>query len=228
VKFEFTPIATIETVFKEKFGVPRQPSLTPSATGVLRFKNDFRIKTALKGLEQFSHLWLIYVFHETGAKDWRPSVRPPRLGGAKKIGVLASRSPHRPNPIGISVVRIEALDLENPKGPRVTVSGVDMLDGTPVLDVKPYIPYADSHPRAQSGWAREKIQRRQVRFSAVASKKLRSSAQKRLITEILSLDPRPAFQQRKQSDQNGFGILIDGVDVKWKIAKGVFFVTDLE
>lgn len=224
--FSFEPIAVMRTVFRQKFGIPRQPGLVPEATGTLEFPKSDRLRTALRGLEQFSHLWVVYVFHETGAELWKPSVRPPRLGGAKKMGVLASRSPHRPNPIGLSVVKILNIDLDHRAGPRIEVEGVDMLDGTPVLDIKPYVPYADSVKKARSGWAPEAPKRHRVAFLPSARKKLTSKAQEKLIRRILSLDPRPAFQQRK-GPSGDYGIWVGDVDVKWKIDGASFVVTDL-
>src|SRR5262249_50831961 len=152
------------------------------------------LKTAIRALDQFSHLWIIFVFHEHGSKNWKPSIRPPRLGGAKKVGVLASRSPHRPNPIGLSVVEIASLDADAEGGPEIHVRGVDLLDGTPVLDIKPYVPYADSYPAASAGWAEEAIVRTPVEFSERAELRLKDLKHlpdlRSLIIEMLGLDPR--------------------------------------
>ncbi|MBX3019760.1 MAG: tRNA (N6-threonylcarbamoyladenosine(37)-N6)-methyltransferase TrmO, partial [Bdellovibrionaceae bacterium] len=166
--FEFTAIAHVESPFKGKFGVPRQPALASRAKARLVFANDPDLRHALRGLEGFSHAWVIFVFHLHGAKKWKPSVRPPRLGGDVKMGVLASRSMHRPNPVGLSVVKIESVDLDAPEGPVIAISGHDLLDGTPVLDIKPYLPYADAVAGATSAWAEPEVPRRPVLFSPEA------------------------------------------------------------
>lgn len=237
--FEFEPIGYLETCFKEKFGIPRQSGLADKAWGKLKLGShpDFRI--ALKGLEGFSHLWLVFVFHERGSPCWRASIRPPRLGGSKKVGVLASRSPHRPNPIGMSVVKIEGIDLDAVGGPEVHVSGVDLLDATPVLDIKPYLPYADSVPHALAGWAVDPIDRKKVHITPLAQKALALREVKypgltHLVTQMLELDPRPAFQQlRVPADSptapgTQYGFKVFDYDVKWEIgAEGIFVVTDI-
>lgn len=238
--FKFEPIGFIETCFKEKFGIPRQSGLVKQAKGVIQLRANPDLKTALRELDGFSHLWLIFVFHEHGSKNWKPSIRPPRLGGARKVGVLASRSPHRPNPIGISVVELEKVELDAKNGPRVYVRGVDLLDGTPILDIKPYLPYADSVPDARPGWAGEEIPRFPVEFTVEAdraihqfSEKLGRPDLKALIFEMLSLDPRPAAQKRRlpadgapaEGTRHGF-MLLD-LDVKWQIRGGKFVVFDV-
>jgi len=151
--WEFRPIGVIESCFKEKFGIPRQPGLARSVPAIIRLdKNDPFLAQSLRRLEEFSHLWVIYIFHEHGSRNWKPSIRPPRLGGAEKVGVLASRSPHRPNPIGLSAVELVRVDLQDPAGVAIHVRGGDFLDGSPVLDIKPYVPYADAFPDARAGW----------------------------------------------------------------------------
>ena len=244
----FQPIGVVESCFKEKFGIPRQGSLATTATGALQFIREDDFKAALKGLETFSHAWVFFVFHEHGGIRWRPSIRPPRLGGAKKVGVLASRSPHRPNPIGLSVVKIERILLDDPRGPRVEVSGLDILDGSPLLDIKPYIPYADSIPEASGGWAAEEIPKFPVVFSELAEKHLverallsfpnlppdaARSKLRALIVELLEIDPRPAAQRRKlvvgtpETEGTRYGFYVLDWDVKWKIADQSFLVTDI-
>lgn len=222
----FIPIAHIQSPFKQRYGVPRQPGLARNAVGLIQFKKDPDLKSALKTIEQFSHLWIVFVFHQHGGKKWKPSIRPPRLGGRTKVGVLASRSPHRPNPIGISVVKINKVDLENPQGPSIEVQGLDLLDGTPVLDVKPYIPYADAVPEAIAGWATPPINRLAVTYSKEALLFLQTHSQptsplQDLITEILELDPRPAYLQREEPATSPhfwnktYGIEISGFEVKY-------------
>ena len=147
-------IATIKTDFSEKFGIPRQSGLIKTLKGKIVFEPEYRNPSALKGLEGFSHLWLLWKFSESVTENWSPTVRPPRLGGNKRIGVFATRSPFRPNPIGISSVKIENIILNSPDGPVIEVSGVDMLNGTPIYDIKPYIPYTDCHPDASGGFSK--------------------------------------------------------------------------
>lgn len=222
--------------FKDKFGVPRQPGLVTNAKGVIKFKNHPDIKTALKGLEEFSHLWIVFVFHEHGGKNWKPSIRPPRLGGAKKVGVLSSRSPHRPNPIGLSACAIEKVDLEAHGGPEITVLGIDLIDQTPVLDVKPYLVYADSIPEATAGWASAPIIKWPVVFNEAAKLKFEAldAIDRCTIKEFLSLDPRPAFQKTQMpvDDPNfwgtKFGFDLLGVEVKYELSKEGFLVTLVE
>ncbi len=237
--FHFESIGHVRTPFNDKFGIPRQPGLVSQAKGVIKIHADPDLKTALKSLEQFSHLWIVFVFHEHGGKNWKPSIRPPRLGGNVKVGVLASRSPHRPNPIGLSAVAIESIDLEAKGGPEIHVSGVDLLDGTPVLDIKPYIPYADSIPEANAGWASEAIPRYEVKFSEEALAEITKrdpSGEKNLkalIIEVLELDPRPAYQKRQlpvddpKTTGLRFGFDMLGNDVKYEICDGYFLVHTL-
>ena len=235
--FHFKPIAVVESPFEDKFGIPRQPALASSAKGIIRFNSDPDLKTALKSMEEFSHLWIIFVFHAHGGNKWKPSIRPPRLGGNVKVGVLASRSPHRPNPIGISAVKIDRIDLEATLGPEIHVSGLDLLNGTPVLDVKPYITYADSIPSAHSGWAETEIQKFTVIFSQQAESqiKLAPNAEelKQLIQEVIEIDPRPAHQKRNlaphdpQTWGKSFGINILNYDVKYQIQESEFHIVEL-
>lgn len=236
---EFTPIGYLRTDFKEKFGIPRQSGLIKSTRAVLKLDSGQEFVSALKGIEGFSHLWVLFIFHETGTEKWKPTIRPPRLGGAKKVGVLASRSPHRPNPIGLSVAEIERVDLAARGGAEIHLKGLDVLDGTPVLDIKPYLAYADAISDARSGWAAEEIERTEVRFSDRAESEVAEiTAQgvphfRSLVVEMLELDPRPAFQQRRKErthrsleskSEEEFGFLILDYDVQWSPRDGYFFV----
>ncbi len=239
MNLELQPIAVIRTPFTQRFGIPRQPGLVPEAKGIVKFGSDPDYVHALKGLEQFSHLWLVFVFHSHGGNKWKPTIRPPRLGGKQKMGVLASRSPHRPNPIGLSAVEIERVDLAAPGGPEIHVRGVDLLDGTPILDVKPYLPYADSFPEANPGWAHEEIKKTEVIFEEPALQKIAKAEAtgeknlKALIEQLLTIDPRPGFQRRElppdadHSQGKDFGLLVKSHDVQWKIENQRFVVTDL-
>lgn len=226
---EFKPIGVIHSPFKEKFCIPRQPGLVRSVESIIRIPNDDRLKTGFQGIESFSHLWVIFVFHDTGTDIWKPSVRPPRLGGNKKVGVFASRSPHRLNPIGLSVVELVGVSENENKELELLISGGDFLDQTPVLDIKPYIEYCDSIQNTKKGWAQKPIERHPVYFSEKADHKISKANQpnlKNMIEEILSLDPRPAFQKRKL-EEGHFGFHLLQYDVKWKIKNKQFFVDDL-
>ncbi len=234
-EFNFTEIGVVHTPFHDRFGVPRQPGLATGIRGTIQLHKNDEYRAALKGLEQFSHVWVVFVFHEHGAPRWKPTIRPPRLGGKKKVGVLASRSPHRPNPIGISAFKIISCDFENENGPRIEVEGVDLVDGTPVLDIKPYIPYADSIPDANAGWAHEEIPVYKVTFSDEAEKFLSARAtlerDRPLIHDILKLDPRPAFQKREnpiedaRCDGQVYGVKVLDMDVHWQIKDGGILIS---
>ncbi len=249
-QIELDVIGYLRSCFKEKFGIPRQPGLVASALGTIKLEDDPDLVTAIKGFEGFSHLWVIFVFHRHGSRTWKPSIRPPRLGGRQRVGVLASRSPHRPNPIGMSVLKIEAIRLDAVGGAEIDVSGIDLMDETPILDIKPYIPYADSVPEALAGWADEKIRRTPVTFTETAERALeaRGAAHpqvtmigtaaacellRRLIIEILEIDPRPGFQRvklgpdRPEAQGTQFAFRLHDFDVKWEIRQGSFLVTDL-
>ncbi len=238
--FQFAAIGYVQSPFADRFAVPRQPGLAKSVHGVLKLDSDPDLKTALKTLDQFSHLWVIFVFHQHGARDWKPSVRPPRLGGVKKVGVLASRSPHRPNPIGISVVTIERMDLEAIGGPEITVGGLDLIDGTPILDLKPYLAFVDAVPEADAGWAKAEWTLAKITFCKPAeadvqildpdgTRKLREQ-----IVELLAMDPRPAFQKRqkplglRESEGSRYGFDIMNFDVKYELRDGGFTVLSVQ
>lgn len=194
------PIGVIRTCFSEKFGVPRQSGLVPAARGTIRLNPEVSDPDTVLGLKTFSHLWVIFLFHKVQTpfhpEKWRPTVNPPGLGAPERVGVFASRSPHRPNPIGMSVVKLEDVRTHLQDGIEIDVSGVDILDGSPVLDIKPYIPYADTVPQATSGWLTDKIPTYAVTFSQQAESKLASYPElKPLIVEVLQLDPRPRSQR---------------------------------
>lgn len=233
--YHFQPIGHLQTCFKEKFGIPRQSLLVKEAKGVLKLRPDPFFKDALREIEGFSHLWVLFVFHhqEQGTDNGRPLIRPPRLGGVQRVGALASRSPHRPNPIGLSAVELERVDYEAEGGVELHLAGVDMLDGTPVLDVRPYIPYADSIPDAQAGWAAGEIEKWPVSFTEkalreIAQQSLKYPQLKKLIIGLLELDPRPAFQQSKRVHQErDYGMRILEFDVKWNLCGEGFEVKEL-
>lgn len=232
-----TPIAFVESPFKDKYGVPRQPILADNVQGKIKFVKDPDLKTAIKLIEGYSHLWVVFVFHSHGGKNWKPSIRPPKLGGRKKVGVLASRSPHRPNPIGISVVKIEGIDFKDDGSFDILISGIDLVDGTPVLDVKPYLPYTDAVPQAHVGWSSGEIRKYSVEFSEGVLEFLAAAAAgsnlKEIIKQILEIDPRPAYQQREKPvdslETQGllYGIEISNHEVKYKIENKGFLVVDI-
>ena len=187
-------IAHIRSDFSEKFGIPRQSGLVDSTRATIVFEPEYRNPDAFRGLDGYSHLWLIWQFSETVREDWSPTVRPPRLGGNKRMGVFATRSPFRPNPIGLSSVRITGIDLHSAEGPIIHVAGADLLDGTPIYDIKPYLPYTDSHPDARGGFGFTPGEGAvNVRISdellAKIPKELRESA-----LDLLREDPRPGYQ----------------------------------
>ena len=191
-------IAHIRNDFKTKFGVPRQSGLAPSVGSVIVFEPAYRNAEALRGLEGFSHLWLLWDFSGAHREEgrWSPTVRPPRLGGNRRMGVWATRSPFRPNPIGLSSVRIEHIELSSPEGPLIHVSGADLMDGTPLFDIKPYLPFTDSHPDARGGFAAEQTLR-QAPLEVVLPPSLSqhfTPRQLATLREVLAQDPRPHYQ----------------------------------
>ncbi len=220
--FAFETIGTLHSCFKEKFGIPRQPGLVPDARAVLVLEPPYSRAENLQGLEVYSHLWLIYVFHAVVPRPDKSSVRPPRLGGNRRVGVFASRSNFRPNPIGLSVCELERIEIGNGHG-VLHLSGVDILDQTPVLDIKPYLPYADALPQAKAGWAANPpAVRCGVHFSAAAEAVLEALPSgerqnlQRLIGQVLSLDPRPAY--RRQDDRRTcYGMRLACWDVRWEV-----------
>ncbi len=215
------PVATVRSCFGEKFGIPRQPGLCPSAWGRLVFHEAYRSPEAVRGLEGFSHLWLIFGFHETVGQGWKPTVRPPRLGGNQRVGVFASRSTFRPNGLGLSLVKLEGIDMTAPDGPVLLLGGLDLLDGTPVYDVKPYLPYAEALPEATAGFAQEAIPRLPVEVdSAAAADFARLPERARaVLTEVLSFDPRPATQAADAGRE--FGAALCGCNVRFVVREGI-------
>lgn len=189
------PIAYIETDFREKFGIPRQAGRVKELFGRIVFEPQYRSAEAVRALEGFSHLWLLFDFSESHRADFSPTVRPPRLGGNERVGVFASRSPFRPNPIGLSAVRLERIEQTAEEGTVLWVSGVDLLSGTPILDIKPYLPFADSIPEATAGYAAE---HRDHRLSVRCEPQLLSDLpeqKRRALLACLAEDPRPSYQE---------------------------------
>ncbi len=208
------PIAHIKTPFNDKFGIPRQSGMVDNIISEIIFEPEFRSLDAVRGLSDFSHIWVLWEFTGFDTK-WSPTVRPPRLGGNTRMGVFATRSPNRPNSIGMSSLRLLDIDTTSPLAPILRVSGADILNGTAIYDVKPYIPFTDSHPDATSGFAGEHISDKlKVNFQRELAPEL-SEESYRSIIEILSLDPRPSYQD----DPNRiYGLAIFGYDVKFKVS----------
>jgi tRNA-Thr(GGU) m(6)t(6)A37 methyltransferase TsaA len=223
-------IGVVRTPFHERFGIPRQPGLVPDARGRLELLTPWNRPEAVAGLEGFSHLWLLFWFH--GNPDTEPglTVRPPRLGGNVRVGVFASRSPFRPNPIGLSAVALERIE-QGEAGTVLHLRGVDLLDGTPVLDVKPYVPYADALADAQGGFAAEAIERLPVTFSAAARSALvhrvDAGEVERVITAVLSLDPRPGYRRDGPDSDRVLGMKLYDFDLRWRVVGGAVEVLDL-
>lgn len=222
------PIAYIRTEFPEKFGIPRQSSLAESLRGKILFRPQYRNPDALRGLEGFSHIWLIWEFsaNRSQPEKWQPTVRPPRLGGNTHMGVFATRSPFRPNPLGLSCVKIERVELDSDDGPVIVVNGADLMDGTPIYDIKPYIRYADSHPQASCGYV-DALQDHLLKViipedcSAVVEDKTILPA----LVQTLSLDPRPSYHD---DPQRIYGLSFSGYNVKFKVTGPILTVTEIQ
>ena len=207
-------IARIHTDLPEKFGVPRQSGLVPQLRGTIVLEPAYRNPDALRGLEGFSHLWLIFQFHRAVREGWSPTVRPPRLGGNRRMGVFATRSPFRPNNLGLSCVKLEGVRLDEKLGPVIDVSGADLVDGTPILDIKPYLPYADCHPEATGGFTDPLDgQTLQVNCDPALLSNL-TEEQKAGLMGVLACDPRPRYQE---DPQRVYGLSFAGHNVKFTV-----------
>ncbi len=222
---EMKVIARIRSDFKEKFGIPRQSGLVEALRAEIVFEPEFRNPDALRGVEGFSHLWLIWQFSRAVRADWSPTVRPPRLGGNTRLGVFATRSPFRPNPIGLSCVRLEGLRQDPSLGPVLTVSGADLLDGTPIYDIKPYLPYADCRPEAVGGFAASAPEEKlrvvipEDVIAVIPEEKLEA------LTGILSLDPRPSYQN---DPERVYGMRFGDFEVRFTVDGGTLTVLGVE
>ena len=216
-------VAHIESDFPTKFGVPRQSGLVPELRARVVFEPAFRSADALRGIEGFSHLWLIWRFSETAREDWSPTVRPPRLGGNVRMGVFATRSPFRPNPIGLSCVKLEGVEWEGADAPALLVSGADLVDGTPIYDIKPYVPYADAHPDARGGFAPAKGETVAVEFPPELLARV-PEERRAALTGVLAQDPRPRYQN---DAGRVYGMAFGGLDVRFRVSDGVLTVVDV-
>ena len=225
---EILPIAIIRTDFPEKFGIPRQSGLAASLQARIVFEPQFRNHDALRGLEDFSHIWLIWEFsaNRRPEGEWQPTVRPPRLGGNKSMGVFATRSPFRPNPLGLSCVELEGIEYDDPEGPVMLVRGADLMDGTPIYDIKPYIRYADSRPHAVCGYVEELKERSlKVVLPHDVAEKVSDKTKLPALLQTLGLDPRPSYH-----DDPGrvYGLSFAGMNVRISVSDGVLAVHDIE
>ena len=217
---EMKPIATIRTPCPTKYGIPRQSGILDMLESRIVFEKEYRVKDALRGLEDFSHIWLIWVFSEAVREEWSPTVRPPRLGGNTRMGVFATRSPFRPNPIGLSCVKLLRIE-----GNELVVSGADLMDGTPILDIKPYLPFADAKPDASGGFA-EPL--REYALQVEFPEKLLSKVPPQYrapLREILAQDPRPAYQQ---DPTRVYGFSFADLEIRFTVRDGILTVVAVE
>ena len=229
--YTFSPIGIVHSCYKEKFGIPRQPGLVTESTACLELIPPYNRLDTLEGLSGFSHIWIQFIFHATLKENWKAKVRPPRLGGKQKVGIFATRSTHRPNPIGLSVVKIGRIYQE---GKRIFIDlhGADLLDGTPVLDIKPYLPYADSITEAKGGFAHSESEPHKVRFSTAAKlqceqyENLHKKQIMTLIKQIIEQDPRPSYLS-DQTDRE-HGITLWDMNIKWCARSDHFEIIQIE
>ena len=223
--YEIKPIAYIRNDFPDKFGIPRQSGLASHLTAVLVFEPEYRFPEAVRGLEDYSHIWLIWGFSKNKDAGWSPTVRPPRLGGNTRKGVFSTRSPFRPNPIGLSSVTLERIEITKELGPILHISGADLMDGTPIFDIKPYLPYVDSHPEATNGFAEQvKDHQLYVNFPKDLLDKIPHKKREALI-EVLSQDPRPSYQD---DSKRIYGMHFAIFEIKFKVENSVLSVLSVE
>lgn len=222
---ELKPIGWVKSDFQSKFGIPRQSGLVEELRATVLFAPEYRVREAFRGLEGFSHLWLLWEFSESRREKWSPTVRPPRLGGNQRVGVFATRSPFRPNPIGLSCVKLERIELDSPEGPALHVLGADLLDGTPVFDVKPYVPMTDCRPDAMGGFSdAHREDRLEVEFPGELREKVPADKLAAL-TGILSGDPRPSYQN---DPRRVYGMSFAGLEIKFTVGNGLLRVKSVE
>lgn len=219
-----TPIARIHTDLPTKFGVPRQAGLVPELSGAIVFEPAYRNPDAVRDLESFSHIWLIFLFSDAVRDQWSATVRPPRLGGNTHVGVFATRSPFRPNPIGMSCVRLDRVEIETPQGPVIHVSGIDLMDGTPIIDIKPYLPYTDSHPEAQSGVFADLSHETLQVVIPEEWQRLVPAGKIGALRGILAQDPRPPYQD---DPDRVYGFAFAGTDVRFRVEGDVLTVCEI-
>ncbi len=217
-------IAHIQTDFKTKFGLPRQSGLVDEIQGKIIFEKEYRTPEALRGLEDFSHIWLLWQFSQAQRDNWSPTVRPPLLGGNKRMGVFATRSPFRPNPIGLSCVRLETIEYTKNDGPVLIVRGSDLMNGTPIYDIKPYLPYTDCHPEATAGFT-ENLEERKLNVEFSEHLLVLVSQEKRqALLSVLEQDPRPSYQA---DPERIYGFNFSGLEIKFTVKGKNLMVTDI-
>ena len=222
-ELRIVPIAHIRTDFPTKFGIPRQAGIAGALQGTVVFEPEFRVDDALRGIEGFSHLWLIWGFSENAGSSWTPTVRPPRLGGNVRMGVFATRSPFRPNGLGLSCVRLLSLKKEPMLGTTLLVAGADLMDGTPIYDIKPYIPYADSIPDAAGGFAPDEGRVLAVVFPEQLLNAVPEEKRAGLLS-VLAHDPRPRYQD---DPERIYGMAFAGLDIRFRVEGTMLTVTDV-
>jgi len=217
-------IAHIRTDFPDKFGIPRQSGLVKELQGLVIFEPEYRNPSALRGLEGFSHIWLLWQFSRAGREHWSATVKPPRLGGKRRMGVFATRSPFRPNNIGLSCVRLEGVETDGDFGPMVRVSGIDLMDKTPIYDIKPYVPFTDCHPEAWEGYTKQtKGHKLEVDFPGYLLERY-PKEKRAAVMGVLAQDPRPAYVQ---DPERVYGVTFGGFDVKFLVNEDRLTVCDV-
>lgn len=219
------PIARIQSDFSEKFGIPRQSGLVEALRARVVFAPEYRVREAFRGLEGFTHIWLVWGFSQNVEAGWSPTVRPPRLGGNVRMGVFATRSPFRPNPLGLSCVELLAIDYDAPDGPALVVGGADLLDGTPIFDVKPYVPHADCRPQARGGFADAHREDRLAVDFPPQLEALVPPDKREALRGVLAGDPRPSYQR---DPQRLYGLGFAGLQVRFTVEDGVLRVRQVE
>ena len=217
-------IARIRSDFTTKFGIPRQSGLVPEQKAVIVFEPEYRDANALRGLAGFSHIWLIWGFSEVHQEGWSPMVKPPRLGGNKRMGVFATRSPFRPNPIGLSCVTLERVEWDAKDGPALVVGGADLIDGTPIFDIKPYLPYADSYPDARGGFGAERAGYALAVDFPPELERLIPADRQEALRGVLAGDPRPSYQQ---DPERVYGLCYAGFNVRFRVQEGTLTVNEI-
>ena len=229
--FQFQQIGVIHSCYRQKFGIPRQPGIVTAAEATLELLPPFNQENLVRGLTGFSHIWVHFIFHQTMDEGWRPTIRPPRLGGRQRMGVFATRSTHRPNPMGMSVVALQKITSGNGRL-ILHLGAVDLLDGTPVIDIKPYLPYADALPDAKGGFAPLPMQLAEVKFTDQAMSQCLHYEQRtgrqlvQLIEQVLGQDPRPAYLRETSGRRHGTALW--DLNVVWESIDGYFLVKELE
>lgn len=223
-KFELKPIATIESDFETKFGIPRQAGIVEELKARIVFEPEYRNEDALRGIEVFSHLWLIWQFSENVRQDWSPTVRPPRLGGNVRMGVWATRSPFRPNNLGLSCVKLDGVEKDPEKGMTLLVSGADLMNGTPIFDIKPYMPYSDCIPEATYGYAPRPDFTLQVVFDG-ETETIVPSEKREALKKVLMCDPRPRYHE---DEQRIYGMAFAGMDIRFHVEGETLHVVEIQ